>query len=222
MKVIEIEHLNYKIKDKDILKDINLSVNKGEYITILGSNGSGKSTLALLISGLIDVEPDRIKVANRVAILLENPDNQIIGTTVIDDVAFGLENQQMDREKMTIKIDKVLKEVGIFHLKYSDVQTLSGGEKQKLSFASLLVLEYEIYVLDEVTSMLDPESKKVILDLIEQLVLSGKTIIQITHFIEEAKLTKRSIILRDGKIVFDGKTKELLSNKKLLEENRLI
>lgn len=222
MKVIEIEHLNYKIKDKDILKDINLSVNKGEYITILGSNGSGKSTLALLISGLIDVEPDRIKVANRVAILLENPDNQIIGTTVIDDVAFGLENQQMDREKMTIKIDKVLKEVGIFHLKYSDVQTLSGGEKQKLSFASLLVLEYEIYVLDEVTSMLDPESKKVILDLIEQLVLLGKTIIQITHFIEEAKLTKRSIILKDGKIIFDGKTKELLSNKKLLEENRLI
>ncbi len=154
--------------------------------------------------------------------VFENPDNQIIGTTVEDDIAFGLQNLKMGREDIHTRIDEVLEKVGISELRFRDITTLSGGQKQRVALAALLALDYEFYILDEVTSMLDPESKNNVLDLIVQLNKEGKTVIQITHFIEELDLTPRTIVMNNASIVFDGDTKELLSNEKLLKENRLI
>ncbi len=217
--MIRIKNLNYK----NLLKDINLEIKEGEYVSLVGSNGSGKTTLAMLMSKLLtDFNYEKIDIEKSAAMVFENPDNQIIGTTVEDDIAFGLQNLDLTREEIILKIDKVLADLEISNLKKRDITSLSGGQKQKLAFASLIALDYDFYILDEVTSMLDPESKNMILNLIKKLHDSGKTIIQITHFLEEVELTDRTIIINDGKISFDGQTKELLSNKEMLEKNRLI
>ncbi len=217
--MIKLIGLNYK----HILKDINLEINKGEYVSLVGSNGSGKTTLAMLLANLLyDVPEEGIEIEQKPAIVFENPDNQIIGTTVEEDIAFGLQNIQLTREEMHQKIDEVLSKLNISELKKRDITTLSGGQKQKVAFAALLALDYEFYILDEVTSMLDPESKQMVINLIKELHNEGKTIIQITHFIEELELTDRTIVMDDSRIVFDGKTSELLNNNDLLIKNRLI
>ncbi len=216
--MIKISGLNYK----KLLKDINLQVNKGEFISLVGSNGSGKTTLALIIAGLINTDSNNIDLQKKPALVFENPDNQIIGTTVEEDIAFGLQNKGIKREEISSTIDNVLSKLDISELKHRDITSLSGGQKQKVAFASLLALDYEFYILDEVTSMLDPESKAMVIDLIKQLNKEGKTIIQITHFIEELEYTDRTIVMKDSEIVYDGDTKELLNNKELLKENRLI
>ncbi len=218
MNILKIKGLNYK----NLLRDINLEVNEGEFISLVGSNGSGKTTLAMLLAGLLEEDIEGIELQKKPAMVFENPDNQIIGTTVEDDIAFGLQNLQMKREDIHSRIGEVLKQVGISELRYRDIHTLSGGQKQRVALAALLALDYEFYILDEVTSMLDPESKKNVLDLIIELNKQGKTIIQITHFIEELDLTPRTIVMNDATIVFDGETKDLLSNDKLLKQNRLI
>ncbi len=218
MNILKIRGLNYRNQ----LKNINLEINEGEFVSLVGSNGSGKTTLAMLVTGLVEEDIDEIEVNKKPAMVFENPDNQIIGTTVEDDIAFGLQNLKMKREDIHARIDEVLEKVGIPELRFRDITTLSGGQKQKVALAALLALDYEFYILDEVTSMLDPESKQNILDLIVELNKEGKTIIQITHFIEELDLTPRTIVMNDASIVFDGDTNELLSNEKLLKENRLI
>lgn len=215
--MLNIKNLNYK----GLLKNINLDIKKGEYISLVGSNGSGKTTLALALSDLL-IDGPVINKELKPALVFENPDNQIIGTTVEEDIAFGMQNLNIDRETMESKIDEVLEKLGIAELKFRDIYSLSGGQKQKVAFASLMALDYEFYILDEVTSMLDPDSKKIVLDLIKQLNEEGKTIIQITHFLEEVELSERVIVMRESEIVYDGDSKELLNDKKLLEENRLI
>lgn len=220
--MIKVENLNYIKNDKNLLTDISFEIKKGEYVSILGKNGSGKSILALALSGLIDEKLEGINIKNKIALVLENPDNQIIGTTVEDDIAFGLQNLQLTREEIEKKINYVLKKLGILNFKKRDVSSLSGGQKQKLSFASLLALDYEVYILDEVTSMLDFESKKIVMDLITDLHKEGKTIVQITHFMDEAEKTERSIVLNNSKIIYDGSTLELMQNTKLLKSNNLI
>ncbi len=223
MNTVEVKNLNYSIDEKKILKNINFNINDGEYLSILGSNGSGKSTLALILAGLIKLDSkDSLFSKEKIAIVLENPDNQIIGTTVVEDIAFGLQNLNLARGEMETKINYVLDKMKIKHLKNREVISLSGGEKQKLAVVSLIALNYKIYIFDEVTSMLDPGSKKMMINLINELVNEGKTVIQITHFIEEAKLSPRSIVINDGEIVFDGETPELLNDKKILKDNRLI
>lgn len=216
--MIKLRRLNYK----NLLNDINLEINKGEFISLVGENGSGKTTLALLMAGLLEDDVDGMEVLSKPAIVFENPDNQIIGTTVEEDIAFGLQNLQIPREEMNDIINKVLDELDILNLKNREIITLSGGQKQKVAFASLISLNYDFYILDEVTSMLDPESKKIVLDLIKKLNEEGKTIIQITHFIEELEMTERTILMKNSKIIYDGKTNDFLKNEKLLKENRLI
>lgn len=216
--ILKIDNLNYK----NILKEVNLQVSEGEFISLVGSNGSGKTTLSMLISGLVLDNVDGITLNKKPAVVFENPDNQIIGTTVEDDIAFGLQNLKISREEIEEKISQVLKKLKIEDLRHRSIQTLSGGQKQKVAFASLLALDYEFYILDEVTSMLDPESKKMVIDLIKELNNEGKTIIQITHFIDELDYTDRTILMNEGRIIFDGETRELLDNSSLLEKNRLI
>ncbi|BDU67495.1 MAG: hypothetical protein TYPL_1480 [Candidatus Tyloplasma litorale] len=216
--MINLKNVNYK----NILKNINLKIEKGEYISLIGSNGSGKTTLANLLSGLLEEQIEGMKIDKKIALVFENPDNQLIGTTVEDDISFGLRNMQLSREVMQRKITQILDELDIFELKKREISSLSGGQKQKVAFASLLVLDFEVYILDEVTTMLDPESKELVLELISKLNKEGKTIIQITHFLEEVKLSKRTIVMKNAQIVYDGDTEKLLENENLLIENRLI
>ncbi len=218
MIVVKANKVNYK----KLLKNINLEISKGEFISLVGSNGSGKTTLALLMAGLIDDNIEGLEIKSKVGLIFENPDNQIIGSTVDEDIAFGLQNLKKTREQINEKIDEVLIKLDMVELKKRDVTSLSGGQKQKLAIASLLALDYEFYILDEVTSMLDPESKKMVIELIKDLVSQGKTIIQITHFIDELEYTPRTIVLKDAKVVYDGTTLELLKDKKMLKDNRLI
>lgn len=222
MKVIEVKNLTYKIEDEEILKDISLSVEKGEFISLLGSNGSGKSTLAKLIAGLGDTDNLPIEKETTPGIVLENPDNQIIGTIVEEDILFGLQNIHITKNEMFKKLEQTVERFKIEDIRKKSVFDLSGGQKQKLAFASLWALEYDIYLLDEVTSMLDAESKKEINSLIRELVKEGKTVIQITHFIEETEDCDRIVILNNGTIIKEGKPSEVLADKKLLEDNYLI
>lgn len=218
--MISVKNLNYK----NILKNINLEIKKGEYISLVGKNGSGKTTLAFLLAKLIfnDNLKDKIECKSKIALLFENPDNQLIGTTVEEDIAFGLQNLCYSREKINEKIDEILNELKIVDLKKREIISLSGGQKQKIAFASLLALDYDIYILDEATSMLDFESREMVLDLIREINSRGKTIIQITHFLEEISLANRIILLENSEIKFDGETKSFLKNKELLLKNRLI
>ncbi len=218
--MLNIKGLNYK----NILKGINLEVKKGEFISLVGSNGSGKTTLAMLISGLLEMDDNKISESTKEkpALVFENPDNQIIGTTVEEDIAFGLQNIGINREEIEKKIDLVLEQLKITELKKREITSLSGGQKQKVAIAALLALDYDFYILDEITSMLDPESKEMVIELIKKLNKEGKTIIQITHFIEELEYTPRTIVMNDSKIIFDGETRSLLSNKELLKDNNLI
>ncbi len=220
--ILEIENLNFILDKINILKNINLKIFQGEYVSIVGANGSGKSSLAFLMSGLIDDNSDSIKRNKKIGVILENPDNQIVGTTVEEDIAFGLQNQQFGRKTIQKKIDDILNKLNMYHLKFRDVSSLSGGEKQKLALASLLVLNYDVYIFDEATSMLDPESKEMILNLMHEMWESGKTIIQITHFIDEAKLTNRVIVINDGEISYDGKPSEIMNDDNFLKRNRLL
>lgn len=227
MDIIKITNLNYKFKNKEVLKNVNFSIEKNSFTSILGPNGSGKSTLAFIIAGLSEEENLGVEINSKdnkrnVGLILENPDNQIIGTCVKDDIAFGLQNLLLSKKEIDKKIDWVLNELDMIDLKDRGVTTLSGGQKQKLAIASLLVLDYDIYVFDEATSMLDHESRKDFFKLIDNLLKLGKTIIQITHFIDEVKWSKNSIVLNEGKVVFDGKSKDLLKMNDFLEENNLI
>ncbi len=218
--MLNIKGLNYK----NILKEINLEVKKGEFISLVGSNGSGKTTLAMMIAGLLEIEDDSFNdsILEKPALVFENPDNQIIGTTVEEDIAFGLQNIGIDREEIEKKIDLVLEQLKITELKKREITSLSGGQKQKVAIAALLALDYDFYILDEITSMLDPDSKEMVIELIKKLNKEGKTIIQITHFIEELKYTPRTIVMNDSKIIFDGETNSLLNNNELLKDNNLI
>ncbi len=218
--MLNIKGLNYK----NILKEINLEVKKGEFISLVGSNGSGKTTLAMIIAGLLEIENDSFNdsILEKPALVFENPDNQIIGTTVEEDIAFGLQNIGIDREEIEKKIDLVLEQLKITELKKREITSLSGGQKQKVAIAALLALDYDFYILDEITSMLDPDSKEMVIELIKKLNKEGKTIIQITHFIEELKYTPRTIVMNDSKIIFDGETNSLLNNNELLKDNNLI
>lgn len=219
--MIEVNSLNYKKDKKIILDNVSFSIENGEFVSLVGENGSGKSTIALALSGLLE-DIKGVKTDKKIGLILENPDNQIIGSTVREDIAFGLQNMKMTVNEIDYKIDEVLKVLNIEHLNQRDTWSLSGGEKQKLALASLIVLDYEVYIFDEATSMLDPESKKIVINLLKQLHNEGKTIIQITHFMDEVKLTKRTIVIKEAKIVFDGDTKNLFEDKKFLEENGLI
>ena len=221
MKIIDVKNLSFKINEKKILDNISFVVNKGDFISLVGENGSGKSTLSLALIDLIKTTGEK-NIFGKIGIVLENPDNQIIGTTVEEDIIFGLQNISLSRDKMEETLTKVLKEFGIEDLRKREVMTLSGGQKQKLAFASLVAMGYDTYILDEVTSMLDPESKIIIHNLIKKLLDDGKTIIQITHFMDEILLSKKSLVLTEGKLVFYGLTKDLVKNRKMLIDNNLV
>ncbi|HDH63470.1 MAG TPA: energy-coupling factor transporter ATPase [Firmicutes bacterium] len=207
----------------DVLKNVNLKIDKGEFVSIIGRNGSGKSTLARLISVLLlpsegevfvdgmntREEENLYKIRRKVGMVFQNPDNQIVSQIVEEDVAFGLENLNFPPDKIREKVDEVLKEVGLYEFKNFPPHFLSGGQKQKLAIAGVLVMEPEYLVLDEPTSLLDPRGRRDVINLILKLHKKGITIVLITHRMEEASMSQRVIVLNDGRIEMDGSPQDV-------------
>lgn len=234
MKAIEIKNLTFGYnKKRTILKNINLDIEKGEYVVLLGHNGSGKSTLAKLLIGLLTAnegtitindtlltEESAYKVRENVGIVFQNPDNQFVGVTVKDDIAFGLENRRVKSEDIKKRVLEVSKIVGMEDYLEKNPEELSGGQKQRVAIASVLAFKPNIIIFDEATSMLDPSGVKEVLDTIRSLV-GEITIISITHNLNEAKDADRVVVLNKGTIVLDGKPEDVFKEKELLKESNL-
>ncbi|TPI01492.1 energy-coupling factor transporter ATPase [Mycoplasma struthionis] len=231
--MIEIKKLVYKYPGakEPALKGINLNIEEGQYIAILGHNGSGKSTFSKLISAIYKATSGKIiidgleinsenlpEIRKKIGIVFQNPDNQFIGSTVEDDIAFGLENKQMSREEMQEIVHKFAKEVGMFDHLDREPQNLSGGQKQRVAIASTLALDPKIIIFDEITSMLDPKGRSDIYSIIHKLHKeTNKTLISITHDMDEALLADKLIVFSGGKVIAQGKPIEILNNKEIIE-----
>ena len=238
MNALKVEHLyfSYDEKQGDTLKDICLTLEKGRYVSLLGHNGSGKSTLGLLIVGLLPFNRGKITISdielndknvtqirNKAAIVFQNPDNQFIGITVEDDIAFSLENRNIPKSEMEVLVKEYAKKVGMEEFLTKEPAYLSGGQKQRVAIADALVINPELLILDEATSMLDPKGKKDILNLITKMREDNPslTILSITHDVEEAYLSDEVIILEKGEVVAFGSPKEVFNNKELTDKYHL-
>ena len=234
MKAVEIRELTFGYsKKRPILKGLNLDIEKGEYIVLLGHNGSGKSTLAKLLVGLLEANSGTItingelltensvyKIRENIGIVFQNPDNQFVGVTVKDDIAFGLENRRVKSEDIKARVHEVSKLVGMEEFLENNPEELSGGQKQRVAIASVLAFKPSIIIFDEATSMLDPSGVKEVLDTIRSLV-GQITIISITHNLNEAKDADRVIVLNKGEIVLDDKPEEIFKQKDVLKDANL-
>lgn len=237
-KIIDIKNLIYEYLSDDNKKSIGLdgisfSVNKGELISILGHNGSGKSTLAKLLNaqfvptdgeieifGINTKDEEKIwDIRQKCAMVFQNPDNQLVATVVEEDVAFGPENLGIDPVEIRQRVDEALKIVEMEDYKKHSPHMLSGGQKQRIAIAGVLSMKPEVIIFDESTAMLDPIGRKDIIDTILKLNKEeNKTILYITHYMEEAVLADRVIVLNEGKIEFDDSPKKVFSNVERLRE----
>lgn len=214
-KIIEFNKINFGYeKNLPILKDVSFAINEGEYICVVGHNGCGKSTISKILIGLLKPWSGEIKLFDQIidqsnyhllreniGIIFQNPENQFVGLTVEDDIAFGLENKQIDPLKMENIITSVAKTLKIDKLLKLGPQNLSGGEKQKVAIASILAMEPKIIVFDEATAMLDPKSKKEIKNLMLELKQKyHKTIISITHDMDEAVNADKILLMNSGQV----------------------
>ena len=220
-----------------LLSSLSLKIKKGKYTVLLGHNGSGKSTIAKLIIGLLEAEKGKIlvdgeelneanidSIRNKVAIVFQNPDNQFIGSTVEDDIAFGLENRCVEPSSMQGIIEEYASKVGMINFLKAEPTALSGGQKQRVAIAGALALNPQLLILDESTSMLDPKGKKEINKVINEIKKKNPdmSILSITHHIDEALQADEIIILNEGNVVATGTPFEILYNQKLLRENSLL
>ena len=237
MSKLEIKNLSFSYdKDKPVIDDISLSIEKGSFVAILGHNGSGKSTLAKLIVGILEKNSGQIfydgeeinkknikKMQTKTALVFQNPDNQFIGATVEDDIAFGLENKQFPHEKMQEEINKFAESVGMLDYLKKEPINLSGGQKQRVALAGALILKPDILILDEATSMLDPAGKDTVKKVIKKIHKENPdlSIITITHDIDEALLCDKVFLLSKGKLVKSGSPKKVLRDEKTLLELKL-
>ena len=231
MSKLEIKNLSFSYDQEHlVIDDISFAVEKGSFVCLLGHNGSGKSTLAKLIVGLLDKKGGQIffdgeemdkktikKLQTKTALVFQNPDNQFIGSTVEDDIAFGLENRQF-HDKMQEEINLFADSVNMLDYLKKEPISLSGGQKQRVALAGALILRPEILILDEATSMLDPKGKSTVRKVIDRIHKENPelTIISITHDIDETLLADKVYILSHGKLVGSGKPQEILRDRKML------
>lgn len=219
-------------KKKNVIKDVSLTVDKGEFIAVIGHNGSGKSTLAKLFNGLLKPDKGKItvdgfssadekslfEIRKRVGVVFQNPDNQLVASIVEDDVAFGPENLGVPREEIKERIDFALSAVEMLKYKKSSPERLSGGQKQRIAIAGVLALKPEIIVFDESTSMLDPKGREEVLSVAEKLKKEGVAVISITHYMEEAVKADRIYVINEGEIVMSGTPEEVFKKREKLKE----
>ena len=211
--VLEVEGLSFrydKKQDKGNVSDVSFQLREGEWTALIGHNGSGKSTLAHLLVGLLQPDEGQIKingtvlikeaVSRDIGIVFQNPENQFIGTTVEDDVAFGLENINMPYKEMRERVDKALADVGMLEYRMTDPSQLSGGQKQRVAIAGMLALEPKVLVLDEAFVMLDPRSRMELMVTIRKLANKGMTILSITHDMEEAAHADKVMVMDRGHV----------------------
>ncbi|AEN98998.1 energy-coupling factor transporter ATPase [Lactobacillus sanfranciscensis] len=233
-KVIEIKNLTYHYPNqtKLILKKVNLSINRGDWVSLIGANGSGKSTLAKLIVGLLDDEEQQIQVFGKtmndkngneirsnIGMVFQNPENQFVSSTVLDDVAFGLENQGMKTSEMKIRVAKALETVEMNDFINQAPNQLSGGQNQRVALASVLAQQPSLIILDEATGMLDPTTRSKILKVVHRLhEEQGTTVLAITHDINETLLSDKIVILNQGEIVAEDKPNRIYVQTELLRK----
>ncbi len=233
---ITFENVSFAYNEETpILKNFNLTISSGEMVALIGHNGSGKSTLAKIIMGLLPINEGKIyindtlvdennmeELRSNMGIIFQNPDNQFVGVTVKDDIAFGLENKCLKREEMINRIDKYLKLVDMSDYINANPEELSGGQKQRVAIAGAMALEPDLLIFDESTSMLDPLGTKEVNSMIAKIKGElNKTIVVITHNLSEASFADRVIVLNNGNIVADGKPLDVFKNISILEESGL-
>lgn len=230
--IIEVKNLSYRYdhKSKDyILKDVSFHVKQGEWLSIVGHNGSGKSTTVRLIDGLLEAESgdiiisgDKLTADNvwekrrQIGMVFQNPDNQFVGATVEDDVAFGLENQGMDYPMMVKRVHEALELVGMQNFKEREPARLSGGQKQRVAIAGVVALQPDIIILDEATSMLDPEGRLELIRTVKEIKDKNHlTVISITHDLDEISLSDRVLVMKNGQVESTATPRELFSRPDL-------
>ncbi len=229
---ITVEHLAYEYPGVDntpgiaVFKDLNLEVEQGSFVAVLGSNGSGKSTLAkhfnaillpcggsVYVSNMDTADSDKlIAIRRTVGIVFQNPDNQIVANVVEEDVAFGPENLGIAGPAIRQRVDNALKQVGMYHFREHAPHLLSGGQKQRVAIAGVIAMEPKCIVLDEPTAMLDPQGRREVMQTIEKLNREkGITVVLITHHMDEAAMAQRVVVLHRGQVVLDGTPREVFS-----------
>ena len=232
--MIELKNVSFRY-DKTVeeyqIDTVSFHVKQGEWLSIVGHNGSGKSTVVRLIDGLLEAESGEIyidgkqltretiwEIRSKIGIVFQNPDNQFVGATVEDDVAFGLENQGIPREEMLQRVEKAIEQVGMLEFKDREPSRLSGGQKQRVAIAGIIALRPTIIILDEATSMLDPEGREDLMAVMRELQKKFQlTIISITHDLTEIALSDRILVFQKGKLESSMTPRELFSRNDLNE-----
>ena len=241
MGYFKIENVNYKypLEDKQVLKNINIEIKKGEFWAVIGKNGSGKTTFCNMLrrfvpdfykgelTGKITLEDKELKdysqkeLVQKIGFVFQNPFTQISGVkdTVFEEIAYGLENLGLDKGEIISKVEKILKLLEIEKLRDRNPYDLSGGQKQRVALASIIAMDPDILVIDEPTSQLDPKGTEDIFKIINLMANEGKTIILVEHKLELiAEYAENILVLDEGEIILSGKAEEVLNNKILLEK----
>lgn len=243
-KIIEFENVSFvydtdeeeQAEPKPALTDINLEIEKGEFVAVLGHNGSGKSTLAKLCNAIFEPTSGKVTVKGIVAdseekadeirrivgMVFQNPDNQIVATIVEDDVAFGPENLGVEPKEIRRRVDEALKSVNMYDFRHREPHKLSGGQKQRVAIAGVIAMQTECIVLDEPTAMLDPMGRAEVMQTVKRLNKEmGITVVLVTHFMDEAVQADRVIVMDSGRIVMNGKPREIFSRVDALRSHGL-
>lgn len=237
--IIRFENVGftYPKKETPALKNINITVCRGEFVAVLGHNGSGKSTLAKLINCILiptegrvftagldtSDEANTFEIRRRAGMVFQNPDNQLVATVVEDDVAFAPENLGLPREEIRRRVDESLKAVGMYDHRDHTPANLSGGQKQRVAIAGVLAMEPECLIMDEATSMLDPVGRRDVTAIAHRLNEErGMTVLCVTHHMSEAVAADRVIVLKDGGILLDGTPREVFAQREELAESGLV
>ena len=233
---IRVDNVSFSYDDNRVLNNISLSVQEGEFVALLGHNGCGKSTMAKLFNVLLspqsgtvtidgitaETEDDIYEIRSRVGLVLQNPDNQLVATVVEEDVAFGPENLGVPPQEIRRRVDSALKAVDMYEYRSHAPHKLSGGQKQRVAIAGIIAMEPRCIVLDEPTAMLDPKGRQEVMDTIRHLNKSmGITIVLITHYMDEAVLADRVIVMDKGSILTQGTPRQVFSKTELLKEHSL-
>ena len=230
--IIDVKNLSFRYKENQKyydVKDITFHVKRGEWLSIVGHNGSGKSTTVRLIDGLLEAESGDIvidgqrlteenvwSIRRRIGMVFQNPDNQFVGATVEDDVAFGLENQGLSRQEMKKRVEEALDLVGMLDFKKREPARLSGGQKQRVAIAGVVALRPAILILDEAASMLDPEGRRELIETVKGIRKDyDMTVISITHDLEEVAMSDRVLVMKKGEIESTSSPRELFSRNDL-------